>query len=330
VHPQQGLPSPKQKIYKKLGSRPSWSFVAIPIRTENGDLYGVITIGRPVAQNPFLTSEISLLESISGRLAAILHNLEMENQRKQLLMSVAHEINTPLQGILADTENLIYELDDMPELRQMSEHNLGQVQRLHLQTETIMAVLTEQTPVREFSMHSIYRPLKAARELFESEAEAKGCDILEPQSIGSSFPDIEMSLFDLEMAFKNVIHNAVKYSYFAESRQRSFQRYVKIIGEWADVRRKHYRVAVQNYGVGILPEEIEQRLIFEPYRRGEQSSDRRRTGAGLGLAHACQIIEDLHHGSIEVTSESQPGGAYLTTFMVTLPIRQPKPEDSLD
>ncbi len=319
-----GLPSPKQKVYKRLGSRPSWSFLAVPIKTENGDLYGVITIGRPVERSPFLSSEISLLESISGRLAAILHNLKMEDQRKQLLVSVAHEINRPLQGILADTENLMYALKDSPELEQLSEHNLGQVQRVHLQTETIMTVLTEQTPVREFSIHSIYRPLKIARELFESEAASKGCDILEPQSIDSPFPNIEMSLFDLELAFKNLVHNAVKYSYSSLSGQSTTQVYVKITGRWADAKQSRYSIQIQNYGVGILPEEIEQRLIFQPYQRGEQSSDRSRTGAGLGLAYVRQIIEDLHHGTIDVTSEPQSGRAYLTTFTVTLPVKQPK------
>ncbi|MBN1991594.1 MAG: GAF domain-containing protein [Anaerolineae bacterium] len=324
IGPELGLPSPKQDAYQQLGSRSSWSFVAVPIKTESGDLYGVITVGRPVAGSPFLSGEISLLESIAGRLAAILHNLDMAEQREQLLMSVAHEINTPLQGILADTENLMYELADNPELRQLSEHNLGQVQRLHLQTETIMAVLTEQTPAREFSIHSIYRPLKVACQLFESEAAAKGCDILGPDSIGSSFPDIEMSLFDLELAFKNLVHNAVKYSYSASPGQSASQRYVKVMGRWANAKHSRYSIQIQNYGAGILPEEIEQDLIFQPYYRGKQSSDRRRTGAGLGLAHARQIIEILHHGAIAVTSEPQAGGAYLTMFTVTLPLKQPQ------
>ena len=301
-----------------------WSFVAVPIRTENGDLYGVINAGRLVEQNPFLPNEVSLLESISGRLAAILHNIEIEEQRKQLLISVAHEINTPLQGILADTENLVYELQNSSELKQLSNHNLNQVLRLHLQTETIMAVLTEQTPSREFSVHSIYRPLKAASQMFESEAAAKGCNILDPQPINSHFPNIEMSLFDLGLAVKNLIHNAVKYSFEAPYNRKDTRRYVKIIGRWADNEQLYYSISIQNYGVGISPEEIEQRLIFQPYYRGKKASDRRRTGAGLGLAHARQIIEDLHHGTIEVTSKHLSRKAYLTTFVVTLPIEQPK------
>jgi signal transduction histidine kinase len=187
-----------------------------------------------------------------------------------------------------------------------------------------MTVLTEQTPpVREFTIHSLYRPLKTACQLFESEAAAKGCDILDPQTIGSSFPDIQMSLYDLELAFKNLIHNAVKYSYSSPPGSRTPQRYVKIMGRWTVGGRTHYSIQIQNYGTGISPEEIEERRIFQPYYRGEQSSDRRRTGSGLGLAHVRQIIEDLHHGVINVTSEPQLEGAYLTTFTIILPVKQP-------
>ncbi len=318
-----GLPSPKMVEYVRLGSRLSWSFVAVPIKTEAGDLYGVISIGRPVQKIPFSAQDVTLLESIAGRLAAVLRSLQMQEQHKRLMMTLAHELNTPLQGILADTENLMYELPPESEQIELVGHNLGQVQRLHLLTETIMTMFSEQTPVRTFSIHSIYRPLKDACRMFEGEAVAKGCDILEPQSIDSRFPDVEMSLFDLTLAFKNLIHNAIKYS-FHPPRGQEKNRYVRIVGGWTDDEHAHYSIGIQNYGVGVLQKEISDRSIFEPYYRGAKASDRRRTGAGLGLAHARRVIEDLHHGSIRVTSKPMFGDAHLTTFIVTLPVRQPR------
>ncbi len=317
-----GLPSPKAAEYIRLSSRPSWSFVAVPIKTEAGDLYGVITIGRPVQKSPFSAEDVSLLESIAGRLAAVLHNLQMQEHHKRLMVTLAHELNTPLQGILADTENLMVDLPPDSEQNELVQHNLAQVQQLHLLTETIMTMFSEQTPVRALSIHSLYRPLKDACRMFESEAAAKGCDILEPQSIDSRFPDIEMSLFDLTLAFKNLLHNAVKYS-FRPPRSQEKNRYVRIVGGWADDAHTRYSIGIQNYGVGVLQKEIDDRSIFEPYYRGTKASDRRRTGAGLGLAHARHIIEDLHHGAIHVTSKPMFGDAHLTTFIVTLPVRQP-------
>ena len=156
--------------------------------------------------------------------------------------------------------------------------------------------------------------------MFESEAIAKGCEIIEPQSIDSRFPEIEMSLFDLTLAFKNLIHNAVKYS-FRPPQGHEGRRFIRVLGSWAD--DTHYSVAIQNYGVGMTPEEIASGSIFAPHYRGAKASDRRRTGAGLGLSHARQIIEGLHHGTIRVTSKPLQGEAHLTTFIVTLPVTQP-------
>jgi signal transduction histidine kinase len=323
-----GLPSPKQDQYAKFHFGPSWSFVAVPVKSESGESYGVITMRRPVDRFPFSMDDVTLLETIGRRLATVIHVLTMQEQREQLLMTLAHEINLPLTGILADTENLMFELPVDSELTALSKHNLEQVLRLHLLTETIMAVLSGQIQSREFSIHSIYRPLKEAIGLYESEARERGCDIRPPRSGAAGFPDIEMSLFDLTLAFKNIVHNAVKYSFRPPLGQLK-NRYVQITGRWANGEHSRYSVSIQNYGVGITEEEIEKRLIFDPNYRGEKASDRRRTGAGFGLAHARQVIEDLHHGSIKVISKPLPGAAdpHLTTVTVTLPVRQPRTDN---
>jgi signal transduction histidine kinase len=318
-----GLPTPKSDEYRRLGSRPSWSFVAVPIKYESNDLYGVITIGRPVESNPFSAKDVTLLESIAGRLAAITHNHQILEERKRQFMTLSHEITIPLTGMLADSENLMNELSAHPELSELSRHNLEQVMRLDLLSQTILVVLSDKSQKREFSVHSVYRPLIEARSMFESEAASKGCDILKPES-SDGFPEIEMSLFDLTTAFKNIIHNGIKYS-FRPPKWQEANRYVRITGEWADAQREWYRVKIQNYGVGISQYELDKGLIFEPNYRGEKATDHGRVGAGFGLAHARRIITDMHHGSIDVTSRPLGGDAHLTTFTITLPIRQPSP-----
>ena len=319
VFDRSGLSSPTMKRYVKNLSEKSWSFIAVPIIGEKR-LLGVITLGRPVSQTPFSAADATLAKSISGRIGSVMTNLELQDQRKRLMMSLAHEIHTPLTGILASSESLSMELPKDSELQKIANHNMGQVLRLHLQTSTIMSVLSETIPERKFSSHSIYRPLKEACELFEMEAAHKRCDIYGPRTLAGNFPTIEMSLFDLTIAFKNIIHNAIKYS-FRPPAGFDKQRYIKVLGSW-DNDKQYYLVSVQNYGVGITQEEIDKRLIFQSFYRGLKSSDRRRTGAGFGLTHARQVIEDMHNGKIFVKSEPQGGEAYLTTFTVRMPITQ--------
>lgn len=321
VYGENGLPSQILLQHASDKASTSCSFIAIPIKNRN-DLLGVITVARSIPQTPFSADDVSLVESIAGHLASVMTNLKMQDQRRRLMISLAHEVNTPLIGMLADSENLWSELPENSELRNIAKHNMEQVLRLHLQTSTILAVMSERQPVRQFSEHSIYRPLKEACEMFESEAAQKGCDIVGPRALDTTFPTIEMSLLDLTIAFKNILHNAVKYS-FRPPASNDRSRYVKVWGAWDKESPQHFVVYVQNYGVGITPEEISKGLIFEPFYRGEKASDRQRTGSGFGLAHAKQVIEDMHHGKITAQSTPQGGDAYLTTFTIRLPLRQP-------
>jgi len=334
------LPSPTRMIFLDLASKiffddhglvsykleayateKTWSFVAVPIISES-KLLGVITLARPTPNTPFLPKDVALLKSISGRLASYMNNLQVLEHRKRLLITLAHETNTPLTGVLADSENIYAETPQNSDLQKLAKHNLEQVLRLHLQTSTIMSVLSEDNPVRQFSEHSIYRPLKEACELFESEALQKGCDILGPRTRDGNFPKLEMSLFDLTIALKNIVHNAVKYS-FKPPKNLDTHRTIKVWGHDDKDRRSYYAIFIQNYGVEITQAEIESRSIFEPYVRGEKASDKRRIGAGFGLAHAQMVIEDLHKGFIDVTSIHQGGDAFLTTFKICLPYKHP-------
>lgn len=299
----------------------SHSILALPL-ISGSETLGTLELHGALDNSIFTNLSEKSASIIAGFSASTIKNLYINENRKHFLISLAHEINTPLTAILADAENLSQELPPNSEFHQTANHIFGQVLRLHMQTATLMSVLSEPTITRQFSEHSIYRPLKEACELFESEALQKGLEILGPRARDGVFPIIEMSLFDLTIAFKNIIHNAVKYSY-APPKNMNIHRAIKVWGQRDKNREGYYLIFVQNYGVGIMPFEIEKRLIFEPYYRGERSSDRKRTGAGFGLAYARNVIEDLHHGQISVTSMPQGSDAFLTTFSISLPIKQP-------
>jgi signal transduction histidine kinase len=144
---------------------------------------------------------------------------------------------------------------------------------------------------------------------------------MEPRPVDGEFPEIEMSEFDILIALKNIVHNAVKYSFEPSARQEK-NRYIKIWGGYTDSTKRQYRVNIQNYGIGISKDDLDSRKIFEPFYRGNNAGDRRRTGAGFGLAHARRMIEDLHLGKIEATSVPLIGSAHLTTFSIALPIHR--------
>ena len=326
-----GLSSQKV-IQAAPDAKPSWSFAAIPIK-DGVDLFGTITVSRPVAENPFSRHDINTLEAVASRLGHFIGNIKLQEQRKELLMALAHEVNTPLTGILADSENLKMEVNDLS-MKSLAENIIEQVMRLQLFTETIMGAVpgayneSDGVPI-EFEYIPIEKLLSEACKMFKSEAKFKGCEILDPTHIGDdNFPVIEMSRFHLEIAIKNLVHNAVKYSY-RPSKSGDKKRFIKIWGIWPVGNHQSYKISIQNFGVGISQQEIDKRLIFEPFYRGKKAGDRRRTGAGFGLSYSRQIIEEMHRGKITVTSvpagdnpEGKPDEPYLTTFTITLPVIQ--------
>jgi signal transduction histidine kinase len=307
-----------------MNSKPSHSFIGVPILLEKNKLEGVITITRPIKSNPYSQDDIDYVQAIAKTIAQIIEILELQEQRKKLYITLAHEINTYITPILADAENLQNELTNTPNISTMASHLFGQVQRLQLMTETILGVVSRKNTGEKLTVHSIYRPLIDAITMFREEAKALGCDILVPKvSETDRFPEIEMRLFELTLAFKNLIHNAIKYS-FRPPADQNRNRYIRITGKWCNKEHTYYCVSIENYGVGITQEEISKRLIFKDFYRGMLSSDRQRTGSGIGLAYVSQVVEKMHHGSIEVESRPMGGNAHLTTFRITLPVRQPK------
>lgn len=110
----------------------------------------------------------------------------------------------------------------------------------------------------------------------------------------------------LEQVFSNLIGNAIQHG-VADAR-------ITIRG---DRDGECVYVEVHNEGHPI-PEQTRSKL-FEPFRRGEQSSQTNAAGLGLGLYISRQLVL-AHGGDIAVTSDAEHG----TTFRVTLPCSIPK------
>ncbi len=121
----------------------------------------------------------------------------------------------------------------------------------------------------------------------------------------------------MRRAFRNILHNAVKYSGAMRGDELA----------WVDIRLSFDRemacIEVENWGAPITPEELAQGLPFAFGYRGIFS--RTQTGSGIGLADAKQVIE-LYGGTLEMSSKparhapmAQPFSVpYITTVVIHL------------
>jgi signal transduction histidine kinase len=156
-------------------------------------------------------------------------------------------------------------------------------------------------------------------DLFRGEAEAKGVRIDNIKLVDGPTIKIECSEQHIKQLFFNIIHNAVKYSFEGSEDN------IRFISVLCKGYQNSIRIQISNYGVGILPEELEKGLLFSQGYRGLLAGDRCRIGSGLGLWIAKRTIDD-HHGKIKIESQKmslEGDGPYKTTVTIDLPIWQP-------
>jgi signal transduction histidine kinase len=163
-----------------------------------------------------------------------------------------------------------------------------------------------------------------SKRIYEAEAKRKGIVLqIDLRPVDGKDAYVELSRDHLQLAFNNLLHNAIKYSFRSAPGR---ERFVRIRGHQDG---QLYSLAIENYGVGILPEEISEGLIFEDNYQGKLTDGEFRTGSGKGLFFVKQVIEK-HEGTISAFCEqksqveSPEGQPHLVRFIVKLPFQQPE------
>jgi two-component system, OmpR family, sensor histidine kinase KdpD len=244
------------------------------------------------------------------RLSAKVQAAQTEAQRQQLqgtfLAAVSHDLRTPLAAIVGAASSLQTQNEKLSPFER--DRLLGSI----VSEATYLSTLTENT----LQLVRLNSSAQALRRDWESVEEIVGAVLArlrqrDPQrriksKVPPGLPLIKADPVLLAQLISNLLDNALTYS------EGEIELCVSVHAQSLDM-------AIKDRGPGI--DESEQELIFEPYRRGDQSGPR---GAGLGLA-LCRAIAVAHGGSLIV--RRRPGGG--SNFMVTLPIDEQPPEQEL-
>lgn len=245
--------------------------------------------------------------SETDRIASMLNEIDKnarteEDDRRQFVSNVSHELKTPIAAIRVLTDSLL-EQEDVPNevYRDFIQDISYEVERESAIIEDLLSMVrlensssmlnAERTDMNEFLETLLKRlnPLavKAGVELiFESFRQVSA----------------EVDQVKLSQALSNIIENGIKYN--------SPGGFVRVTLN-ADHRFAYITIA--DNGIGI-PEEA-QKHIFERFFRAEQSRSREFGGTGLGLSIS-QGIVFLHNGDIKFESEEGEG----TTFTIRIPL----------
>jgi CheY-like chemotaxis protein len=249
-----------------------------------------------------------------GKRAAALHRTPLrrgESARETraieaALAGLAHDIRTPLTGILALAELL--HASDLPE----REHRWAQAVKgaaehlARLTTIVVDAAKSEATGL--VLRNETFSPRDLARSVAEALAgRAEGKGLKSRISIAKNLPArARGDPLRLRSALENLIDNAVKFTERGS---------IKLAVSAAPAPRGRVRLAftVTDSGIGIVASDLKK--LFRPFAQASEDVARRYGGAGLGLAYVKRIAKAMG-GSLAVTSKPGRGSTFRLTVSV--------------
>ena len=269
-----------------------WSLGAIGVVAAVFGLWTLMT----ARMNRLLREEVAARKEAEARALA-------ENAAKSRFLSVlAHEVRTPLSGILSSlwlykTSKSQEEKDQVVEIAEMSSNHL-----LRLVDNTLDHSKLEAAKMDVEKMPVIIDEfLDRIVELFHAAANAKAISL--EMEIDPTMPDtITTDPTRLRQILSNLISNAVKFTSKGG---------VKIVAT-QETPYSTVEFKVQDTGPGISPDQTER--IFEAYAQADASVSREHGGTGLGLSISSQLARLLGG---EVRVESKPGEG--ATFTLSIP-----------
>ena len=272
--------------------------ILVPVRTLS---LAAERLGRGNLSERVSASGPGEIKRLAYTFNAMAENLQKADQeRRNLVADVAHELRTPVSNIqihLEAIEDGLIETDEAIEkIRWQASHLATLIEDLRLLSMAESGNLrlsVEPCPLEELLRHSV--------EAVQPRAEAKGVSISLKASEG--FPTARIDRTRISQVIANLLDNAIFHTTKGGS--------VTVSSVIKD--RSRVEVTVADTGEGIPVDVLP--LVFERFYRVDPSRTRATGGTGLGLTIARQLVE-LHGGTIH--AGNNPGGG--SRFIFELPL----------
>lgn len=231
--------------------------------------------------------------------------LRDEQEERELIRNISHDLKTPLTSIKGYIEGLLDGVANTPEkqekyLRTIS-NKVNDMDKLINELTVYSRIDSNRQPYvfKKIDMHAYWDD---CYDEISTELEAKGINLVYNNELAGKvyvMADAEQ----IKRVINNIISNSVKYI----SKDHGT---ITI-----DVKRNNWKVlmSITDNGKGISPQDLPR--IFERFYRADSSRNSSEGGSGLGLAIARKIIEE-HNGTIQADSVE---GEY-TRITIQLPV----------
>ena len=216
------------------------------------------------------------VHGLADSINAMLERLEESFRAlEQFSADIAHELRTPINNLLLQTQVTLSRPRESAEYREALHSNLEELERLQRMVADMLFLARADRGMIELKAEVVeLRPeIESLAEYFEAAAAERSLAIAVR---GGGRLDADRSL--LRRALNNLLSNAVRYS----PRGSSIEVAIDEVGT-------ECRITVSNPGEAIPAQELER--LFKRFTRREDSRAREAEGAGLGLAIVDSIMK---------------------------------------
>lgn len=225
--------------------------------------------------------------------------INLKKQQSNFLLSITHELKTPLASIKLYLETLIKRPNlEKHQSETMIKNSINDVERLRDLVDNLL--MAAQLDNHKFNLVFVDANLS---DLLKVTAEK----YMMPRNLQDRFildiePDImaRVDAFAMEMVLNNLLSNAFKYS----PADKPVSIRLKAEGQQVKIR-------ITDEGKGISAED--KKSLFDKFYRAEDENVRKSKGTGLGL-FIVKTLVNLHGGSVVVTDNVPSGVIFELTL----------------
>ncbi len=222
----------------------------------------------------------------------------LHQQQKNFLLSVTHELKSPLAAIKLYLETILKRDLDKEKQQNFLQNSLKDIERLDTLVENMLIATKIESKSYNYQKDQV-----AISKLVEELVASSATKLTNKRKIAT---DIEPALyvtgdqFALSLVITNLLENAVKYSTEGS---------LITVKLHANVSQVHFTITDE--GVGVP--DVEKQKIFDKFYRIGNEDTRSTKGTGLGLFIVKQII-DNHGATIKVKNNQPQGSTFEVVF----------------
>lgn len=225
-------------------------------------------------------------------------NIKLNKQQNNFLLSITHELKTPIASVKLYIETLLKRDLDKEKTTTILKNSLLDMKRLQILVENLL--LSAQIESKKFDLSLMENNLsELLNEIIDKYATPRGIEGRLIKKIQDELY-VDCDKMAIEMLLTNLLDNAIKYSPTNSS----------IHIELSQSENKTI-LLVKDEGEGISAED--KKAVFRKFYRAGDENTRKSKGTGLGLFIIKNIVQ-LHKAQVEILDNAPKGTIFKILF----------------